>query len=295
MKKTLLLTGTSGFIGKIFLKEALHKGFKVIDILRAKNKKDKDLNLLRKNFLKSYKSIFYKNNSEIEKKLRKIKANYFINFATFYKNTHTYSEIPSFINSNIIFPSLILDLVFLKVQKIINFGTMMQHLDGKNYISNNFYASTKSAMEMITNYYSLLNKNIKIYNLKFYESFSETDNRKKLIPTLIKNYKENKKTKINSKKLELNIIHVDDIIKAIDILLKKNYKSGSYCLRNSKNIKISNMINKINKNSLKKIKVKYLNLKYKSPKKNKIKILPGWKPTIDIEKKLKEIFFTPIN
>lgn len=290
MKKTLLLTGTSGFIGKIFLKEALHKGFKVIDILRVKNKKDKDLNLLRKNFFKSYKSIFYKDNNEIKKKLHKIKANYFINFATFYKNTHTYSEIPNFINSNIIFPSLILDLVFFKVQKIINFGTMMQHLDGKNYISNNFYASTKSAMEMITNYYSRLNKNVKIYNLKFYESFSEIDTRKKLIPTLIKNYKENKITKINSKKLELNIIHVKDIIKGIEILLKKNYESGSYCLKNSKNIKISNLINEINKNNLKKIKVKYLNLKYRSPKKNKIKILPGWKPTIDIKKKLKEIF-----
>ena len=295
MKKTLLLTGTSGFIGKIFLTEALHKGFKVIDILRAKNKKDKDLNLLRKNFLKSYKSIFYKDNSEIEKKLCKIKANYFINFATFYKNTHTYSEIPNFINSNIIFPSLILDLVFLKVQKIINFGTMMQHLDGKNYTSNNFYASTKSAMEMITNYYSHLNKNTKIYNLKFYESFSETDTRKKLIPTLIKNYKENKKTIINSKKLELNIIHVKDIIKAIEILLKKNYKSGSYCLKNSKNIKISKMINEINKNSLKKVKVEYLNLKYSSPKKNKIKILPGWKPSIDIKKIIKKVFYTNIN
>ena len=49
------------------------------------------------------------------------------------------------------------------------------------------------------------------------------------------------------------------------------------------------MISEINKNSLKKIKVKYLNLKYKKPKKNKIKILPGWKPSIDIKKILKEI------
>ena len=102
MRKTILLTGTSGFIGKIFLKDVLHKGFKVIDILRFKNKKNKDLNLLRKNFPKSYKTIFFKNNSEIKKKLNKIKADYFINFATLYRNTHTYSEIPNFINSNII-------------------------------------------------------------------------------------------------------------------------------------------------------------------------------------------------
>jgi NAD dependent epimerase/dehydratase family enzyme len=52
LRKTILLTGTSGFIGKIFLKDALHKGFKVIDILRIKNKKNKNLNLLRKKFSK---------------------------------------------------------------------------------------------------------------------------------------------------------------------------------------------------------------------------------------------------
>ena len=36
----------------------------------------------------------------------------------------------------------------------------------------------KSAFEMILKFYSINNKKIKLYNLKFYESFSENDKEK---------------------------------------------------------------------------------------------------------------------
>ena len=58
--------------------------------------------------------------------------------------------------------------------------------------------------------------------------------RKKLLPTLIKNYRQKKTTFINSKKLQLNIIHVNDIINAVMIILQNNIKPGDYCLRQRK-------------------------------------------------------------
>ena len=72
--------------------------------------------------------------------------------------------------------------------------------------------------------------------------------RNKLIPTLYKNFKNNNVTTyINSKNLELNIIHLDDILKAIyTIILNNNIKSGNYCLKNQNNIKIKNLIKSIN-------------------------------------------------
>lgn len=290
-KKILLITGTSGFIGKIFLNDALRKNYKVIDILRYKNKRNRELNLLRKKYFKSYRSIFFKKNDELKNKLKNQKIDYFINFATLYKNNHNHSEIPEFINSNIIFPTTVLDIVYKKIKKIINFGTMMQHGDGKNYIPKNFYASTKSAFEMILNFYKSKNRNLKFFNLKFYESFSEFDTRKKLIPTLIKNYKKNTETKINSKKLELNIIHINDIVKAVYIVLNNNFDSGSFCLKQNKNIKIAKLITKINKKLAKKLKIKYLNKNPNKLKKSQIKVLNKWKPDILIEKKIINKFY----
>ena len=186
MRKKILITGSSGFIGHIFLKDALNKKYYVVDILRTKNKKNRKLQRLKKLFPKSYKSIFFSKKRDIEKKLKNKNFDLVVNFATLYKNSHLNSEIPEFIDSNITFPSIVLDTISSKVKKFINFGTMMQHLDGLNHTPKNFYASTKSSFEMILNYYAFKNKKLKFYNLKLYESFFENDHRQKLIPTLFK-------------------------------------------------------------------------------------------------------------
>ena len=295
MKKKLLITGSSGFIGNLFIKSALKNGYYIVDVLRDKNRKNKDLNKLKKIYPKSYKSIFYKKYNDIDKKLKNKKFDSFINFATLYKNSHFNNEIQSFIDSNIVFPSIILDTTVMNVKKIINLGTMMQHIDGKNYIPQNFYASTKSAFEMICNYFIKKNKHLKFYNLKFYESYSELDKRKKLIPTLHKNFKKNKTTKIISRYLELNIIHTDDLIESIYFLLKRNIKSGNYCLKNNKNIKINQLINSINKKLPNPLKVKFLGNRSIKPNKSFLKSLPKWKADITIQKKIEKFFYNETN
>lgn len=290
MKKKILITGTSGFIGNFFLKNALNKGYEVTDILRLKNKKNKDLRQLKIKFPKSYNSIFFFKTKDLEKKLKNRKFDYFINFATLYKNSHSNSLISNFIESNISFPSTILDLVFQNTKKFINFGTMMQHCDGKNYISKNFYASTKSAFEMIINYFANQNKKLKYYNLKFFESFSENDKRKKLIPTLYRDFKKNKTTKIISKKLELNIIHIKDIVNATYNVMNNNIKSGDYCLINPKNIKIEDLISTVNNKSKKKLKIKFLSSMILRPQKSYLKVLPNFKFDTEIKNKIEKMF-----
>ena len=285
--KTLLLTGTSGFIGYNFLTYILSKNYNVIDVLRIKNKKNPKIKKLKKKYPKKYKNIFYSKNTQLEKKIKKIKVNYFINFATLYKNNHSYKDIFGFVESNILFPTLIYDLISKKVKKVINFGSMMQHQSGKKLGSKNLYAATKNAFEMINNFYSYEKKKTKFYNLKLYESFGEYDYRKKLIPIIIKNYKKNKTTKIISKNLELNVIHVNDIINAIMIILNNSVKPGSYCLKNKKNIKIKELISILNKNLKKKIKVKYLKKPATKIIKSKLKKLPKWEADNNLIKRIK--------
>ena len=59
--------------------------------------------------------------------------------------------------------------------------------------------------------------------------------------------------------------------------------SGNYCLKQTKNINIKKLVSKINKLSKKKLRVKYLNKKISKIKMSKIKILPGWKPNLNLE------------
>ena len=287
-KKTFLLTGTSGFIGYNFLEYILSKKHSVIDVLRIKNKHNIKLNQLKRKYSQNYKTIYFKDYKELKKRIKNIKIDFFINFATMYKNNHKHDDIFHFINSNILFPTLMYDLVSNKVKKIINFGSMMQYNNSK-LASQNLYAATKSAFEMINDYY-LLQTKAHFYNLKLYESYGKNDNRKKLIPTIIKNYHLNKITKILSNKLELNIIHINDIIKAIMLLLDGNVKSGSYCLKQNKNIKIKELIDTLNKRLKKKIKVKYDNKQIEKINKTTIKILPKWCPNKNLIKEISSNF-----
>ena len=294
-KKILLLTGTTGFVGYKFLLFALSNGFSVIDILRKKNNKNKKIKELRNAYPKKYKNIFFANNNNLSNQLKNIKADYFINFATLYSNNHSHSQIADFIDSNILFPTLIYDIVNSKIKKMINFGSMMQHSKDEKLVSKNLYAATKNAFEMITNYYANINNKTKFYNIKFYESFGDNDKRKKIIPTIINNYKKNKTTKIVSKQLSLNIIHTDDIINSIIILLNNKITPGTYCIKNTNNIKISKLINTLNKLLNKKIKVKYGNKSITSNNHNNLKILPNWKPNKDLENKIIKTFKNETN
>jgi nucleoside-diphosphate-sugar epimerase len=294
-RQTLLLTGTTGFVGYKFLLFALAKKFYVIDILRNKNKKNKKINSLKKSYPTKYKNIFFSDNNDLSNKLKNIKADYFVNFATLYNNTHSHDQIPGFINSNILFPTIIYDLMSGNTKKMINFGSMMQHLKDEKLTSQNLYTATKNAFEMIGNYYSNINKKTKFYNIKFYESFGENDTRKKLIPTIINNYKKNILTNIISKQLTLNIIHTDDIINSIMIIINNDVKTGSYCIKNRNNIKISDLINTLNKNLDKKIKVKYGNKSIISNHHNNLKILPKWKQIKNLENKIIKFFKNETN
>jgi dTDP-D-glucose 4,6-dehydratase len=138
LKKTILLTGSSGFIGKIFLKESLKRNYQVIDILRLKNKKNLELNYLRKKYKKNYKSIYFLNNKELEKKISGLKIDVFINFATLYKNNHTNSEIDNFINSNITFPTTIMECNTEKRKKSDKFWNNDATLRWKKFYSKKF-------------------------------------------------------------------------------------------------------------------------------------------------------------
>ena len=289
-RQTLLLTGTTGFIGYKFLLFALANNFLVVDILRSKNKDNKKIKKLRNIYSNNYKNIFFNSKKSLSKKLKNIDVDCFINFATLYSNDHKHDQISNFIESNVTFPTIIYDIIHDRTKKIINFGTMMQHSKNKNLISKNLYAATKNAFEMIGNYYSTINKKTKFYNIKFYESFGSNDSRKKIIPTIINNYKKKIITKIISKKLSLNIIHTDDIINSIMILINNNIKSGSYCIRNTVDIKISNLISSLNQNLNKKIKVKYGSKPIKSINHTILKILPKWKPIKNLEKRIIDTF-----
>ena len=250
--KKLLLTGTTGFLGSEFLSFIVkNSNYEVTEIVRSKKKLKK----------KSHKRIVFKNYKKLSEDLKNKKFDIFINFAAFYKNNHTPDDILMMNNANILFPNFILERTVKNLKKFITFGSMMEYSGEKVFKPKNYYSSTKKAFESILQFYKLNFKKCKFYNIKLYETFGIKDKRDKILPTIIKSYRDNKSINIINKSLKLNIILSNELNFFIKKLISRNLKNCDYILQNKKKTNIFNLIKKANAANERKIKYKLYNKK----------------------------------
>ena len=268
--KKILLTGSTGFLGSAILHK-IHKDNFIYLVSRKKTKKIR--------IKKNTNEIYFKDFKQLNSKLKKIKADTIIHCATHYVKAHGESDISKLSNANIVLGNILLDnLENLSVKNFINFSTVWENYDGKKDNCYNLYSAYKAGFGKIISFYKKENKNIKFLNLVISDTFGLRDKRKKLVNLLKTNYKRNLVTKIISKNLYINLLNVKDIVSAIKLILKKNYKSDTYILKNKNNFKIHDIVKKIEKYSKKKIKVKWISNKIIKEKIYKFKTLKGWKP-----------------
>ena len=272
----ILLTGATGFIGSNILKTI--KLNNQVFLIQRHNSKTK----IKKS--KNIKVLKFKDYDSLSNKLKKIKVNTIIHCATHYKKKHTYKDISKFVDANIMLGNIILENIkSLKVKQFINFSTTWEDIDNRENNPKNLYAAYKKSFSCIIQHYKKSFPNTNFIELMIVDTFGENDKRQKLINTLRKNYNQNKITKIISKKLYLNLINVEDIVNAVEVILKNKIQPGKYILKNSNYLNISKLIKYINKNNNNKIKVKWLSnflikdkifkykkLKYWNPKKSNI-------------------------
>ena len=265
-----MLTGSTGFIGSELLKN-LSNYNKVYITLRKKNK----IKLNNKNIIK----IYFKSYKNLNHKFKKLKIDTVIHCATHYVKSHKFEDIKKFSDSNILFGNIILEnLKIMRVKKFVNFSTIWENFDGKKDNYYNLYSTYKASFRKIINFYKKKNRDIKFLNLVISDTFGLRDKRKKIVNLLKTNYKRNLITKIVSKNLYINLLNIKDIVNAIELILKRNYKSDTYILKNKNDFKIYDIIKEIDKYSQKKLIVKWLSDKRIKEKSYQFKTLKGWKP-----------------
>ena len=270
---SILLTGATGFIGSKILEEIQLKN-KVYIIQRIKSKK-------KIKRTKNIKILNFNDYNTLSNKLKKLKIDVIIHCATHYKKDHIFKDIHKFVDSNILLGNVILENIkILNAKQFINLSTTWE--DDNNIINNpkNLYAAYKKSFGCIIQFYKKKLPKTKFINLMIPDTFGENDHRNKLINTIRQNHQNKKISKIVSKKLYVNLLHVDDITNAIKIILKDKIKSGKYILKNSNFINIYKLIKYINKDkkNIDKIKVKWLSNRLIKNKISKYKKLKSWNP-----------------
>ena len=160
---------------------------------------------------------------------------------------------------------------------------MMEYSYRNHFSPKNFYAVTKFSFQKIEEFYKKYNPRIKFYDLKLYETYGDNDKRKKIIPTIIKKYSQNKNIKIVSRNLTMNFVHIESLMLAIEMIINNKVQEGEYCIKNKKFTKIKNIIDLLNRKLKRKIKTKYLSSKKFLKNKNKLKNFPNWSDKKNLE------------
>ena len=284
MTRSILLTGSTGFIGQNLTTLLLSLDYKVVALVRNNSKNKLFIKNTKKNN-NNFHPIYFKNVNSLPKKLSKLKIDYVVNLATNWVEKHDFKDLIEIINSNILFTTAVLDLVPKQnLKKFINVSTYGLFKTSKNYNPINLYAAAKKSFEDIIVYYQNLHKKTYFYNLYLYDSYGINDKRNKIISKISRNYKINKKTTILSSKVELNLLNVKEICEAFILAIEKKIKNGNYLIKAKNFTNILKLIKRTNLKLNRKIKYNLLNKPIRNKIDFKMNSLPYWKPRSTIEK-----------
>jgi len=304
----ILITGGAGFIGSHLVERLVDLKHKVIFLKRKKTDLWRVKNILSKL------AIVDLDNITLNEVFEKNKVDYIIHLATKYvKKDPTKKELVEMINSNITFPSLLLDTAAKNnVKGFINTGTCFEYKLTKTKTSEltpirpyNFYSATKLAFESILSSY-VYNEKIKGITLKLFYPYGEKDNNK-LITLIIRSIINNTPLNLTKGEQRLDFTYIDDIvdayIKTLSYISKmKKFEHETFNIGSDKVVSVKKVVEILLNISKKKSRVKIGVLPYS---KNEIMYINcnnqkarrklNWTPSFNIEKGLIKTYRYYIN
>lgn len=292
----IFITGATGFIGSNLCRHLLKEGYKVHIGLR----KESDLSNIED--VKNDLHIYYYTNSifDLASFFTKESIKGVFHLASCFIAEHKTDQVKRLIDSNILFGTFLLEAMRIaKVKNLINTGTSWQHYDNERYNPVCLYAATKEAFDAIIKYYTECEE-LSCITLKLFDSYSENDNRPKLINVLNKFAAEGKVLDMSEGEQQINLLHVNDIcrgyVNAYELLLKNenNSLNEKYTLAAKEIVTLKKLIAFFNRISPKKITINWGLKPYRKREVmtlwSDFEILPNWEQKISLENGLNKLF-----
>ncbi len=252
--KKIVIIGSNSFSAGSLIKILLKKKYYIYGISRSKiNRKPFKSFSINKNF-RFFRLDINKNNAAIINLIKKIKPNYIINYASqsmvgqSWKDTedwyltNSYSMIKLY---NGIFNNLYKSrLIHISTPEV--YGSIK-----KNTVENNNYnPTTPYAASRVTadHFLDLLYKFKKINycSVRASNVYGEYQRLYRIIPLSVYSILKNKKINLHGGGVsKRNFVYIDDVSKAIEIIMKKGKRGETYHISGDEMISIKNLVKKI--------------------------------------------------
>jgi dolichol-phosphate mannosyltransferase len=259
ISKPILITGAAGFIGSNLLRFFINKKILVNIIIKKNSNKWRIKDLTSK--INLYYCDLY-NKKKLESLIKKIKPKTIFHLAAngAYSNQNNPSEIKNSILDGTI--NLINACKKFKFKCFVNTGSNSEYgfknkkmKESDLLVPNSYYSVFKASASLYCQYVSKL-ENLNIVTVRPFHVYGEYEDKNRLIPTIIRNLKNNKATKLVEKRITRDVIYIDDVVNFYLLLAsKKNIKNGTvYNLGSGRKTSIETIYNTIQKLMNKNIK-----------------------------------------
>ena len=198
MKKRVVVTGATGFVGSHLVNALLEKGYEVFVISRLES----DSSSLKK----IDEPHIFRYSGDIMQMVsffKKIQPIGVFHLASKFIAEHKTEEVDTLINSNILFSTQLLEAMKeANVKNLINTGTSWQYYNNDDYNPVCLYAATKQA------------EDFKVITLVLFDTYGENDTRPKLMNLLKKVATEGTALDMSAGEQQLSLVHISDVCKA---------------------------------------------------------------------------------
>ena len=236
----ILLTGTSGFVGRELVKR-MHNTYELVLLLRHSSN-TKELEKL------PCKIIKFHNYEDIAEIFIDNSFDGVIHLASNIVVEHKPSDIEGLINSNLTFGTYLLEASKQNnVQWFINTGTFWQNYQNDAYNPVNLYAASKEAFETIAKYYTETS-NLIFVTIKLNDTFGPNDTRPKVFNLWNNLTKSGETLQMSKGEQIIDISYIEDIINSYLLLIAhlnskqaKTFKNKTFVVSNGEKCNLRNL------------------------------------------------------
>lgn len=284
---TILIAGTTGFLGSYLLKSFIKNGYKVIALKRSTS------NTYRIDDCLNDVTVYDIDKVDLSTIFKNHSIDIVINTVTNYGRKDI--QISSIVDTNLIFGlKLLEESVNANVKAFINTDTLLER-------NINAYALSKAQLVDWMKFVS--SKNTKMINIKIEHMYGPFDDENKFIYWLINQLKQNvEKIDLTSGVQKRDFIYVDDIVNAYESIIKNidnflNYEEFELGSGNSIEVKeiVKQIVKELNTKTIVTTKLNFGGITYRTNENmdmqaNIVKLQHlGWKPQVSIEDGIKKI------